>query len=141
MEKIDYLKGFINANQLKYLAETMLKSSYRNYLVKCVQKLQCNIYWPREEIIMECLIPQLQDAKLIKLIVFANERRFFLESWQQKKFDDALLNGKPLNFVQDNHSKLAYNILRELHYQLHYPQGKLVSITARIVYDIIIIEL
>lgn len=55
----------------------MLKSSYRNYLVKCVQKLQCNIYWPREEIIMECLIPQLQDAKLIKLIVFANERGFF----------------------------------------------------------------
>ncbi|WP_371440280.1 dTDP-4-dehydrorhamnose 3,5-epimerase family protein [Candidatus Coxiella mudrowiae] len=62
----------------------------------------------------------------------------FLESWQQKKFDDALLNGKPLNFVQDNHSKSAHNILRELHYQLHYPKGKLVRITARIVYDVII---
>ncbi|WP_369421248.1 dTDP-4-dehydrorhamnose 3,5-epimerase family protein [Coxiella-like endosymbiont] len=42
----------------------------------------------------------------------------FLKSFHQKKFDDVLLNGKPLNFIQDNHTKSAQNILRGLHYHL-----------------------
>jgi dTDP-4-dehydrorhamnose 3,5-epimerase len=67
--------------------------------------------------------------------VFGDERGFFLESYNQKAFDDAL--GRELRFVQDNHSRSARGVLRGLHYQLPpHAQGKLVRVTQGSVFDV-----
>jgi dTDP-4-dehydrorhamnose 3,5-epimerase len=65
--------------------------------------------------------------------VFGDDRGFFLESWNAERFASAGLN---LDFVQDNHSRSARNVLRGLHYQLQNPQGKLVRVAAGAVFDV-----
>ncbi len=65
--------------------------------------------------------------------VFGDERGFFMESWEQRKFAAA---GLDLKFVQDNHSHSARHILRGLHYQIRQPQGKLVRVTSGRVFDV-----
>jgi dTDP-4-dehydrorhamnose 3,5-epimerase len=67
--------------------------------------------------------------------VFGDERGFFMESFNQKAFNDAV--GQQLNFVQDNHSRSAKGVLRGLHYQLPpHAQGKLVRVTQGAVFDV-----
>ncbi len=66
--------------------------------------------------------------------VFGDERGFFLESFNQKAFDEAV--GRHVEFVQDNHSRSAKGVLRGLHYQLPpHAQGKLVRVTQGTVFD------
>ncbi len=55
--------------------------------------------------------------------VFADERGFFFESYNQRAMGEA---GIGQQFVQDNHSCSSRNVLRGLHYQIKHPQGKLV---------------
>jgi hypothetical protein len=56
---------------------------------------------------------------------FGDEMGFSFESWNQHRFDAAV--GRPITFVQDNHSRSNQGVLRGLHYQLEAePQGKLV---------------
>ena len=66
--------------------------------------------------------------------VFTDERGYFLESWNQQRFDEAI--GRPARFVQDNHSRSAGGVLRGLHYQLTHPQEKLVRVVAGRVFDV-----
>ena len=67
--------------------------------------------------------------------VFGDERGFFLESFNQKLFDEAV--GQPRHFVQDNHSRSARGVLRGLHYQrAPHAQGKLVRVTQGSVFDV-----
>ena len=65
----------------------------------------------------------LPGVILIEPRLFSDNRGFFLETFNQNRFDQAGLN---LNFVQDNHSRSCRGTLRGLHYQLKHPQGKLV---------------
>ncbi|MBY0572640.1 MAG: dTDP-4-dehydrorhamnose 3,5-epimerase [Undibacterium sp.] len=76
----------------------------------------------------------LPEVLIIEPTVFGDERGFFFESFNEKKF--AELTGLRLNFVQDNHSKSAKNVLRGLHYQVKQAQGKLVRVTAGEVFDV-----
>jgi dTDP-4-dehydrorhamnose 3,5-epimerase len=71
---------------------------------------------------------------LIEPKVFGDERGFFFESFNQAKFEVAI--GRQVNFVQDNHSKSAKNVLRGLHYQIQQPQGKLVRVVQGEVFDV-----
>lgn len=66
--------------------------------------------------------------------VFGDARGFFFESFNQRELEGAL--GRPLRFVQDNHSLSARGVLRGLHYQLPYPQGKLVRVVRGEVFDV-----
>ena len=66
--------------------------------------------------------------------VYGDDRGFFYESFNQRVFETA--TGLTPNFVQDNHSKSAKNVLRGLHYQIQQPQGKLVRVTAGEVFDV-----
>lgn len=66
--------------------------------------------------------------------VFGDSRGFFLESYNQRAFQQA--TGWAPSFVQDNHSGSARNVLRGLHYQVQQPQGKLVRVTAGEVFDV-----
>jgi len=67
--------------------------------------------------------------------VFGDERGFFMESYNQKAFDDAV--GAEVRFVQDNHSRSTHGVLRGLHYQIApHTQGKLVRVTQGAVFDV-----
>jgi len=76
---------------------------------------------------------RIPDVLLIEPKVFGDDRGFFFESYNQKAFQEA--TGLNVNFVQDNHSKSAKNVLRGLHYQIKQPQGKLVRVTQGEVFD------
>ena len=77
----------------------------------------------------------IPDVLLIEPQVFGDDRGFFFESFNQKKFEDAI--GNKVNFVQDNHSKSVKGVLRGLHYQLPpRAQGKLVHVIQGEVFDV-----
>ena len=77
----------------------------------------------------------IPDVILLKPKVFGDERGFFMESWNQKIFDDIV--GAPVTFVQDNHSRSTKGVLRGLHYQLPpMAQGKLVRVVQGEVFDV-----
>jgi len=82
---------------------------------------------------MEFIPTRIPDVILIKPRVFGDERGFFLETWQEKKFAEAGIDAR---FVQDNHSHSKKNVLRGLHYQIKQPQGKLVRVTSGAVFDV-----
>jgi dTDP-4-dehydrorhamnose 3,5-epimerase len=77
----------------------------------------------------------LPGVVILEPKVFGDERGFFLESFNQRAFDDVI--GSETSFVQDNHSRSARGVLRGLHYQLPpHAQGKLVRVTAGRVFDV-----
>lgn len=77
---------------------------------------------------------RLPQVLVIEPRVFGDARGFFLESWNQRVFDEAV--GQPVRFVQDNHSRSARGVLRGMHYQLSNPQGKLVRVVSGRVFDV-----
>lgn len=76
----------------------------------------------------------LPEVLLLEPQVFGDERGFFMESWNARTFREA--TGLDVQFVQDNHSRSARNVLRGIHYQLVKPQGKLVRVVAGAVFDV-----
>ena len=83
---------------------------------------------------MNIIATALPEVLIIEPQVFGDERGFFYESFNAKRF--AELTGVQRDFVQDNHSRSARGVLRGLHYQLQQAQGKLVRVTAGEVYDV-----
>jgi dTDP-4-dehydrorhamnose 3,5-epimerase len=83
---------------------------------------------------MNALQTGLPGVVLIEPKVFGDERGFFFESFNKQKF--AELTGVTDEFVQDNHSRSARNVLRGLHYQIRHAQGKLVRVVAGEVWDV-----
>ncbi|WP_412486426.1 dTDP-4-dehydrorhamnose 3,5-epimerase [Shewanella chilikensis] len=84
---------------------------------------------------MKVIDTKIPDVKIIEPTVFGDERGFFMETWNQKRFEE-LVTGKPTQFVQDNHSKSRKGILRGLHYQTENTQGKLVRVVYGEVFDV-----
>ena len=76
----------------------------------------------------------IPDVLIIEPKVFGDERGFFFESFNHRQF--AKLIGRNVDFVQDNHSRSAKNVLRGLHYQIQQPQGKLVRVAQGAVFDV-----
>jgi len=84
---------------------------------------------------MKIIDTAIADVKIIEPAVFGDERGFFFESFNQKRFEEAI--GRKVEFVQDNHSRSSKGVLRGLHYQMPpFAQGKLVRCTLGEVYDI-----
>ena len=76
----------------------------------------------------------IPDVLIIEPKVFGDERGFFFESFNRRQF--AALIGREVDFVQDNHSRSAQNVLRGLHYQIEHAQGKLVRAIQGEVFDV-----
>ena len=72
---------------------------------------------------MQFLPTKIPDVILVKVPKLGDHRGFFMESYHVKKFSDG---GITVRFNQDNHASSQKNTLRGLHYQLKFPQGKLV---------------
>lgn len=74
------------------------------------------------------------DVILLEPRCFSDSRGFFFESYNQRTFEQAI--GRPVQFVQDNHSSSTKGVLRGLHFQIQQPQGKLVRVLAGEVFDV-----
>src|ERR1019366_5414744 len=77
---------------------------------------------------MKVTATAIPDVLLLEPTIHEDERGFFFESFNQKRFEDA--TGLNIRFVQDNHSRSVKHVLRGLHYQIRRPQGKLLRVTA-----------
>ncbi|USD65122.1 dTDP-4-dehydrorhamnose 3,5-epimerase [Vibrio sp. SCSIO 43136] len=84
---------------------------------------------------MKVIESRIPEVKIIEPSVYGDERGFFMETWNQKQFEE-LVTSKPTQFVQDNHSKSKKGILRGLHYQTENTQGKLVRVVSGEVFDV-----
>lgn len=83
---------------------------------------------------MNVIDTEIPEVKIIEPKVFGDERGFFLETFQAKRYrDEAGIN---LEFVQDNYSRSSKGVLRGLHFQKKNPQGKLVRVVRGEVYDV-----
>ena len=83
---------------------------------------------------MQVIETEIPDVKIINPKVFGDQRGFFLETYEQKRYQEMLnIN---LTFVQDNHSRSQKNVLRGLHFQKENPQGKLVRVVRGEVFDV-----
>jgi len=83
---------------------------------------------------MQAFQTDIPDVLVLEPKVFGDERGYFLESYNQRSFNQ--LTGLDVQFVQDNHSHSAQGVLRGLHYQIEHPQGKLVRVVQGRVYDV-----
>ncbi|QAU35567.1 dTDP-4-dehydrorhamnose 3,5-epimerase [Janthinobacterium sp. 17J80-10] len=84
---------------------------------------------------MHVIATALPNVLIFEPRVFADERGWFMESYNQAVFEKAVGHAAP--FVQDNHSCSKRGVLRGLHYQLPpYAQGKLVRATQGRVWDV-----
>jgi dTDP-4-dehydrorhamnose 3,5-epimerase len=83
---------------------------------------------------MQVVQTAIPDVLILEPKVFGDDRGFFFESFNQRTFQH--LTSVNAQFVQDNHSKSAANVLRGLHYQIEQAQGKLVRVTAGEVFDV-----
>ncbi|MBI5142217.1 MAG: dTDP-4-dehydrorhamnose 3,5-epimerase [Nitrospirae bacterium] len=75
----------------------------------------------------------LPGVLIVEPAVYRDSRGFFLEMWQQTRYVDG---GIDAVFVQDNHSRSSYGVLRGLHYQLRHPQGKLIYVVSGEIFDV-----
>lgn len=84
---------------------------------------------------MKVIPTAIPDVLILEPKVFGDERGFFMESFNQKVFDEAI--GYHVDFVQDNHSRSSRGVLRGLHYQTgDKAQDKLVRVTQGAVFDV-----
>ena len=75
----------------------------------------------------------LPEVLLLEPRVFGDDRGFFFESYNKQALADAGISDE---FVQDNHSYSAFNVLRGLHYQLRNVQAKLVRVVTGEILDV-----
>jgi dTDP-4-dehydrorhamnose 3,5-epimerase len=83
---------------------------------------------------MNVIATDLPEVLILEPKVFGDDRGFFFESYNERVFREQ--TGLDVDFVQDNHSRSAKNVLRGLHYQIRQPQGKLVRVIAGEVFDV-----
>ncbi len=84
---------------------------------------------------MKIIETKIPDLLIIQPRVFGDARGFFLETYNELRYQQ---NGVKATFVQDNHSHSQKGVLRGLHCQRQYPQGKLVAVTRGKVFDVAI---
>jgi len=75
----------------------------------------------------------IKDLLIIEPTIFSDTRGYFMETYNREVFEK---NGLTMNFVQDNESKSKKGVLRGLHFQTKFSQGKLVRVLSGEVYDV-----
>ena len=83
---------------------------------------------------MKVVSTEIPGILIFEPAVFKDERGYFFESFNQKKFEDAV--GQNIGFIQDNQSQSGKNVLRGLHYQIKQAQGKLIRVIQGEIFDV-----
>ena len=76
---------------------------------------------------------KIKGVKILSPVIHSDIRGSFFETFKSTIFRSY---GLPVNFVQDNQVRSSQNVLRGLHYQLSYPQGKLVQVVSGSILDV-----
>ena len=76
---------------------------------------------------------EIEGLYIIEPSVHGDSRGYFMETYNQKDMEEA---GLTMTFVQDNQSMSTKGVLRGLHFQKQYPQGKLVRVIKGRVFDV-----
>ncbi|MBQ4529576.1 MAG: dTDP-4-dehydrorhamnose 3,5-epimerase, partial [Lachnospiraceae bacterium] len=76
---------------------------------------------------------EIEGLKVITPTVFGDERGYFMETYNYNDYKEA---GIDMEFVQDNQSMSKKGVLRGLHFQINFPQDKLVRVTKGEVFDV-----
>ena len=78
----------------------------------------------------------IEGIKVIEPKIFEDSRGFFYECWNQKQFEETGISN---NWIQDNHAKSTYGVVRGLHFQIEpFAQAKLVRVSAGTVIDVVV---
>lgn len=77
----------------------------------------------------------IEDVLVFEPTVHGDDRGYFMETWRQSSFEKIDAGYK---FVQDNQSKSVQGTLRGLHYQLNFPQGKLLRVLSGEIFDAVV---
>ena len=83
---------------------------------------------------MKVIPTAIPEVLILEPRVFGDARGWFMEVFNRRAFREAI--GLEIDFVQDNVSRSAKNVLRGLHYQIRQPQGKLIRVLAGEIYDV-----
>ncbi|NLI92242.1 MAG: dTDP-4-dehydrorhamnose 3,5-epimerase [Peptococcaceae bacterium] len=78
-------------------------------------------------------IPEFEGVCVVTPKVHADSRGYFMETYNYKEFSKA---GLMTSFVQDNQSRSRHGVLRGLHFQRKFPQGKLVRVLEGEIFDV-----
>lgn len=76
---------------------------------------------------------EIEGLKVITPTVFGDERGYFMETYNYNDYKEA---GIDMEFVQDNQSSSKKGVLRGLHFQINFPQDKLVRVVSGEVFDV-----
>jgi dTDP-4-dehydrorhamnose 3,5-epimerase len=82
---------------------------------------------------MKVIETEIPDVNIIEIDVFPDDRGFFCETYQERRYHD---NGIFAKFVQDNQSYSKKDVLRGLHFQPKHPQGKLIMAAVGEIFDV-----
>ena len=85
------------------------------------------------QIKVEKNVEGIEGLCVIEPAVHGDARGYFMETYNLRDMEEA---GLTMNFVQDNQSCSVKGVLRGLHFQKEYPQGKLVRVIRGSVYDV-----
>lgn len=103
--------------------------------VEAARENKSNIH-EKEQLVMgkiKVMSCEIEGLYVIEPAVFPDSRGYFMETYNQKDFNEAGLN---MVFVQDNQSMSSKGVLRGLHFQKEFPQGKLVRAVRGTVFDV-----
>ena len=125
-----------HSESIEYLAKLGIKTTGVCEVLKNSSELISRIeYWgeKRESLDYETDGMVIEGLHVIEPTVFNDERGYFMETYNQNDFKEAGLN---MVFVQDNQSSSRKGVLRGLHFQINYPQDKLVRVVSGEVFDV-----
>jgi len=75
----------------------------------------------------------LEGFLILELETFKDDRGFFLETFQEKRYKEAGIKDK---FVQDNQSRSSKGVLRGIHFQVKRPQAQIVTVMRGCIFDV-----
>lgn len=84
---------------------------------------------------MEIIKTPLEGFKIIKPSIHEDGRGFFLETYQKNRFHQVGITDK---FVQDNHSRSKYGVVRGLHFTVKKPQAQLITVLRGRIFDVVV---
>ncbi len=82
---------------------------------------------------MKAITTAIPDVLVVESVLYCDARGYFFESYNRREFAEIGITGE---FVQDNQSRSARNVVRGLHYQIQQSQGKLVRVLAGSIFDV-----
>ena len=135
LEEIAYNNGWIDKEKLGKACELYQKNQYGRYLKDVLDGKYIDQKYRRILIMGKIKVEtcEIEGLKVITPAVFGDERGYFMETYNYNDYKEA---GIDMEFVQDNQSSSKKGVLRGLHFQINYPQDKLVRVVSGEVFDV-----